>query len=131
MYEENIIPEANGTCLNEVMKKDLAGSAKWAKIVFFANLIFIACGVVALLASFLVVQSVQSGVLQIKNGIYAIIFLLYIYPVIKGTRFAECLKNACSTGSQSELEQAFAALRPCVVWYTALAIISLAMSFFI
>lgn len=125
MYEENMISETNGIPLNEVMRRDLAVSAKWAKFIFVLSMIFIVLGIIVFLLSSL---AAQAGSTKVRSGIYTVVLLMYIYPTVKGLHFAKSLKNACSTGSQSELEQAFAALRPCVVWYTALAIVDLAMS---
>ena len=127
MCKKIMIPDTNGIPLDEVMKRNLVSSAKWVKILCVSFLIFTFWGVVVFFA-FPILSKI--GSVKVSNFLYILLFLLDIYPTIKGLQFAKSLKKACIEGSQSELEKAFTSLRLCIIWFTILAIINLAVSFF-
>ena len=130
MEEEVKIQETTGMVINESMKADLLTSAKWAKFLCILGCI----GVVFMILVAISLMTLGDKLSSIPNlaGMHILLGITYlittcivIYPLMKGFQFANGVKAACLTGSESELARGFAGMRSYLQYVGVLAIIAL------
>jgi hypothetical protein len=130
MEEEVKIQETTGMVINESMKADLLTSAKWAKFLCILGcigvvfMIIVAISLMTLGDKFSSIPNLAG--MHILLGItYLITTCIVIYPLMKGFQFANGVKAACLTGSETELARGFAGMRSYFQYVGVLAIIAL------
>ena len=131
--------------IDETMRADLLSSAKWAKFL----LVLSAIGVVFLFVAGIVLIVMGgkfggacepnvhvgpnppcpfAGGLGLVTGIiYLVLAVILLYPLAKGFQFANGVKAACKTGSETELARGFAGMRSYLKFNGILAIIALVL----
>jgi len=130
MEEEVKIQETTGMVINESMKADLLTSAKWAKFLCILGcigvvfMIIVAISLMTLGDKFSSIPNL-AGMHTLLGITYLITTCIVIYPLMKGFQFANGVKAACLTGSESELARGFAGMRSYFQYVGVLAIIAL------
>jgi len=122
MYEENINHERQELVLNEKIKSDLQPTAKWAKIYFYFLCVTIVLAILGLPVLLFSPEFIKENVPNVPiEGlgfvrVFSIFFLFVLISIIiyfasRVKRFADSMKEVCVTGSSSEAQRGFAAMK--------------------